>query len=134
MEPTSVMPWLGFASLAISLMTVALHFLNRRDHASQSQIAIMREDFNSKLQTAQATANLAQQQAIKSQTQVIALRTELAQMELRATRDLAAYTTREHFAQILDASLEPLVEHMRKTEQFMSEVYRHGVFDRRDNR
>lgn len=114
--------------LFISLMTLGLHFLNRRDTASNRALDKMREDHNKDITAAHAAASVARNNASVAQAQIAAVRTEMLTMENKLLRELRDYPTKEHFDQILKTALEPITQHMEKTEEFMTEVYRLGIF------
>lgn len=121
----------AFFGLFISLATLLLHFLNRRDTASNRQLDKMREDHARDLNNVTAAANVARTSASAANSANSALRSEMLTMENRLLRELRDYPTKEHFDQILRSALEPVTQHMEKTDQFMTEVYRLGIFGKR---
>ena len=122
MTPADVTAIVGVLALLCALAALAVNAANRRDSVTNSQMQPFKQDVERALVS---SAGAAAHAARNSE--------ELKNLEIRLLRDL--HDHQEKMVGLMDKMLEdrldPLTKHVLKTEAFMVEAFRSGVFSNR---
>lgn len=104
---------LGLFALAVAALSLLNTVLQRRSDTGNQQLIQLRKEYDTRLmQLHQATAELT---------------AAVHQVKLEQVQTTVNVPTREQLDEAIDRALGPVLNHMRKTERFIEQIYQSGL-------